>query len=120
MVDQPVFPVAHEQVHVAGCAVDVRDQRVEPDDIGCEVGINVAIDDGVEWQGARDKGQPEVLAVALTEDVLDFRVRFATSKSLVEGDDGRFCDGEVKFERQSSRQRFGDECPMSLAGATGI
>src|SRR5262245_6158462 len=37
VVDQPQPPAPYEQVWVAGCAIHVRDQGIEPDDVGSKL-----------------------------------------------------------------------------------
>ena len=84
VVDQPHLLMPDEQVRVGGGAVDVGDQGIEPDDVGCELGVGLH----GPARGVRERAGQEVdgdVEPAACEDqLLDLGIRLGTPEDGVE------------------------------------
>jgi hypothetical protein len=100
VVDQPQPSVPDEQVRVPRGAVDVRDERVEPDDLGRAVRVGVRVGRGRERQRARQEVHAQVRSRARQQEVLDLRVGLGAPDRRVELDDRQLGHGQA--ERRAS------------------
>jgi hypothetical protein len=84
VVDQPRPAVPDEQVAVPRGPVDVRRERVEPDDVGGELRADRAGDGRVEIERTGEEVDAEVLAVARRDQLVDLGVGLGPAERRVE------------------------------------
>jgi hypothetical protein len=118
VVDEPQVAVVHQQVGVAPGAVDVVDQRVEPDD---PPGLLGAHREGerVEAEGTGEEVHAEVGAAAAPQQVLHLLFGFAEAQHRVhlDGDQtghpeaepaGEFAADDLGHQRLAALPRAGE------------
>ena len=120
MVDQPHPAVPHEQVRIPRGAVDVRRQRVEPDDIGGDGGVRREPGAGDVRERAREEVDAEVDADARDDQLLDLGVRLGRAERRVELDRDEFGDEQAERAGELTDDHLGDERPHPLAGAAEL
>ncbi len=120
MVDQVELATPAEQVRVARRAVDIRDEGIEPDDSGSQVGIDRAIRNGIEGERAREIGEAEILADASPQDVLDLRVGLTLAESRVEVHQCRRRHRQPEHTGYFRGEQLGDQRLHSLPRATKL
>ena len=123
VVDQPRPAMPDEQVRVLRRAVGVGDQRIEPDHVGREVGV----DDLARGRGGRVErerpGQevhPEVEAAALADQVVDLLVGLRVAERRVDLDPDEIGDGQADRPRQLPGQPLRDEGARPLTGTAEL
>src|ERR1700677_2520117 len=80
MVDQPQALMPDQEVRVACCAVHVRQERIEPHDVGRQLRGGAPVGAGGIRGGARKEVDAEVGAGTRSEQLLDLRVRLGQTE----------------------------------------
>ena len=115
---QPTMP--GEDVRVAGRSVGVRDEGVEPDDVGGEVGVRPAVGPRVERQRARQEVETGVDARASLEQLADPWIAVQPAERRVDVDEDELRHGQAQRPRQLARDDLRDERPRTLRGAVEL
>ena len=97
VIDHPEFVMPDEQVRILGRAIDVHDERVEPDDRGGQRSIDTARASGLVGDRPRQVIEREVQAAAGSQQSLQLGVRLSVCKRGVE-----FNENDLRY-RQSER-----------------
>ena len=118
MVDQPQAPVPDEQVDIPGRSIDVRDQAVEPDDVGGESGIELG--HRPERQGAGQKVESQVETGTALEKLLNFGIRLGRRERWVQLDQDDLGDGQAERPPELTSDQLGDKDPRPLACAVEL
>jgi len=84
VVDQPGAPVPGQQVRVSWRAVQVHHERVEPHDVGTEVGIGDSSRRRGEAERTRQEVDAQVQADACDQQILDLRIGLGHADLRVE------------------------------------
>ena len=92
VVDQPQPVVPEQEVRVLGGAVDVRHERVEPDDVGREHAVDVDIRRRAERQRARQEVDAEIEPGACDEQILDLGIGLGAAEHGIERDERELGD----------------------------
>src|SRR5690606_35829805 len=116
VVDHPELILPHQQVHVARRAVDIGDQRVEPDDGRCQFRRHPGVHCRVERERARQVSQPEIGPDAAPQDVLNLRVGLAAAELGVEHHDRGRRDRQIEGEREPGGDRLRHQRLGALPG----
>ena len=112
-----------EQVRVLRRAVGVRDERVEPDDVGREVGVDHLARrrrGRVERQRAGQEVHPEVQPAALPDQVVDLLVGLGVAERRVDLDPDEVGHGQADRACQLAGQPLRDERARPLPGAAEL
>ena len=117
VVDEPQPPVPPEQVRVVRRAVDVRQERVEPDDRRGKVGIRRRAACRRERQRAGKEVDAEVGALAREEQVLDLAIGLGAADRDVELDDHDLGRRQLEPPCERARDHLRDERLRPLSGA---
>ena len=119
VVDQPRAAVPGQQVRVARGPVQVHHERVEPDDVRTE--------DGIELGGARAEadcaGQEvdaEVETGARHQQILNFGIGFGNTDLRVELDQHELRHRQPERARELAGNDLRDKCAGPLAGTTEL
>ena len=113
VVDQPEAVVPPEEVRVLRRAIDVRHERVEPDDVGGEVGIGGGAGGRAERQRARQEVDAEVEPVAREQQVLDLGVGLGAADRGVELDQRRAPAPEARAPARALPRRSRRRAPSA-------
>ena len=119
VVDEPDVTVPDQQVGVAPGAVDVLDQRVEPEQLAGEVLVHGPAQ-RVEPGGAGEEVHGEVEARARPEQILDLLVRLARGDPRVQVGEGELRRPQAERAGQLTRDDLRDERERPLARATEL
>jgi hypothetical protein len=92
VVDQPRAPVPDEEVGVARSAIDVRHQRIEPDHIRGELGVQRRRPAGRVLERAGQEVEPEVDARAGGDQLIDLGIGLRPAELGIDLDQHRFGD----------------------------
>jgi hypothetical protein len=120
VVDQPEALVPEEQVRILCGPVHVRHERVEPHDLRRERGIDSEASGRRVGGGARQEVEPEVLAPARREQLLDLRVGLGQPQRRVDLDQHLLRNGESKRSSELSHEHLGHERARPLPGAAEL
>ena len=123
VVDEPRPAVPDEEVRVLGRAIRVRHERIEPDDVGREVGIDDVARgrrSRVERQRTGQEVHAQVQAAAGAHQVVDLLVRLGVAEGRVDLDRHEVGHGQADRPGQLAGQPFGDERARPLAGAAEL
>ena len=120
VVDEPEPVVPEQQVRVLGRAIDVRHERVEPDDVGREPGIGRGARRRAERKRGREEVDAEVRARARHEEVLDLGVRLRPSEHRVELDEREPRHEEPEGPRELAGDDLRDERFSALSCAAEL
>jgi hypothetical protein len=107
-----------QQVRVPPASVDVRGERVEPDDAGGDVGVRRA--PGVEAERARQEVHAQVQPDARVEQVLYLLVRLVAGDRRVELDRDQVGGADAEPAGQLADDHLGDQRARALAGAAEL
>ena len=118
VVDQPEVAVPDQQVGVAPAAVDVGDERVQPERPRGDVGRD--LERRVEAEGAGQEVDAQVEAQAGVEQVLHLLVGLVAGDPLLELQHHQSRRAQVEPERQLADDHLGDQHGQALAGATEL
>ena len=119
VVDQPGAAVPDEQVRVLDRPIGVRDERIEPDDVGSEVGVDQrarVADGGVEGEGARQEVHPEIGPAARSDQVVDLLVGLGVAESRIDLDRDEVRNRQPDRPADLAGQPFRDERTGTLPG----
>ena len=124
VVDEPQAAVPDQQVDVLGRPVDVRDEGVEPDDVGREVGIRAIAGrcarrgrrTRLEGQRARQEVEAQVQARAPIQQLLDLLVRLGPAEGRIELDEDDLGDRQPERPADLAGDELGDQRLRPLAG----
>jgi len=117
MVDEVGFAMPVEKVGVAGGAVDVEDEGVEPDGEGGGAGIGLVAGSGVEHGGAGEVVEGKVEADAGAEEIADLLVRLVAPQGGIDFGEDEFRDVEAEGTADLTGYEFGYKGERALAGA---
>ena len=119
VVDQPEPPVPGEQVGVLRRAVDVRGQRVEPDDRGGELGRRLGADGRRVGQRAGEEVEPDVAARRGVDELLDLAVGLGAAQLRVELHEDDLRHGQARSRAPARRPRARRPAPSAPARRRG-
>ena len=120
VVDEPQPAVPPEQVRVLRRAVDVRRERVEPDDVRGEVRLGPGPGRRAERQRAGKEVDAEIEPVAREKQVLDLRVGLGAADRRVELEQDELRHRESERARELPDDHLGDERLRPLARAVEL
>jgi hypothetical protein len=109
VVDEPGAPVPDEQVRVARRAVDVGRERVEPDDVGRQLGIDIGHRGGCEGERPGQEVDAEVDAGARAQQVLDLGIGLGARELGGQRDRHELGDRQPQPPRQLAHDDLGHE-----------
>ena len=118
MVDEPRVAVPDKEVRVAPRPVDVRGERVQPQDR--RGGLGVGRSRTVVPERPRQEVDPEVEPEARGEQVLHLLVRLVLGDRRLEIDDGHPRDVEPEGPGQLADDDLGDQDLETLAGSAEL
>src|SRR5690606_12598519 len=108
VIDQPEVSVPDEHVRVAGRAIDIRNEGIEPDDSRRQPAVDL-IDDRIEGNGAGQIVEPQIQAAARADEILDFGIGLCASQLGVELDEDNLGYAKSEGARDPSRDELGHE-----------
>ena len=119
VIDEPEPPVPDQQVHVAHGPIDVRGQRVEPDDVGRQVGVGRRTDRGRERQRSRQEVEPEVQARRSIEQLVDLAVGLRAPQLRIDIDEDDLGNEEAQRLGEAARHHDQGQRDRRLAQRQG-
>ena len=115
VVDQVQPAVPDEQVRVAGSAVDVRHERVEPDHIGGQVGIDGGVDGTAIGSAPGRKSIPRFAPGLPDDQVLDLGIGLGKAERRCHLHHHELGHRQPDRARQLARHHLGHERRLTLA-----
>ena len=120
MVDQPRAPVPVDEVGVRDGPVRVRDERVQPDDIGRHGRVDDRRGGRVERQGAGQEVEAEVDATAPVDEVLQLLVGLGVAEPGIDIDEHEVRHRQTQRTGDLAGQPFRHQRARSLARAVEL
>jgi len=118
VVDEVGPVVPGEEVGVAGGAVDVEGEGVEPDSERCGAGVGCVAGGGIEHGGAGEIVQGQVDANAGAEEIANILIGLVASEGRVDLDEDEFGDVKADGATDFSGDKFGYKGEGALTSAT--
>ena len=102
------------EIRVGRRPIGIGHERIEPDEIGRSVGLDVGIGGGIEHEGAEQEIEAQVQAPAPMDEVLELLVEFGVADPWVDVDQDELRNGQPDGPGDLAGQPFRDECARAL------
>jgi len=122
VIDHPELPVPDEKIRVFHRAIDVGDERIEPDDRRREtrVAADLRVDERIERDRAGEVVEREVEPLALPQQILNLRIALGHRHPRVEIDEDDLGNRESENARDLPGDELRDERFRALSGAAEL
>ncbi len=120
VIDRMKGFVPEKEVGIAGSAIDVSGEGVEPDEEGRLGGAGEVARGGIEHAGAGKEVHADVPADAAFEQIADLGVGLVAAELGVDFDEDELGDGERESVGETTADEFGDEGERTLSGSAEL
>ncbi len=115
VIDEPQLPMPDQHVGVARRAIDVGDERVEPDDLRRQLRVGLK-HHRIEGDGTGQIVERHVEPGAGANQVLDLDIGLGARQIRIELDQHDLRDGQAGGAADLACHQLGDQCFRPLAG----